>query len=171
MRTEIPPTGILKCHKCGAENRVNIDHPSVYATCDCGTWICGRQDSHPTATDVLTLFGFNLGLDWDGALTVESNEPVPAAIRKWLFDNQGHFRSSLECRRRLNQKVFVGGSLAGQPHCEGYWTDRSAVIRKIGPRHWEAYKFRDNNDPRLYYVGRATSEAKAKKGQFSEATP
>lgn len=169
-RTGIDTTGSMKCPNCGDVNVVEIRGRSGFTRCQTCDMYLSWSTPIWSGFDVLALFGYALALDYDGQLIVESEEPLPAHVRDWLFRHQGSLRETLEFKGRRARAVFVGGSLNGQLHDRGGCEPKgSRIVRRIGPRHWEVYVCRESQDPRRYYVGRTTSEAKAKRGEFSEA--
>lgn len=140
MITEISKTGFLKCSACGASVEVEVGIMSTYGICQCGARISGKHP-HGHVSDVFALFGYGLSIDWDGALTVESSEPVPQAVIDWLFSHQSMIRSAIEFTGKRAQRVYIGGELNGRPHGEHGWKGKR-VIRNIGRKHWEVYNFR-----------------------------
>jgi len=165
MITAVSTEGIITC-SCRSEVAVSMIESFVLCQCD----VCGRRHriSSPRVEplDFLERIGFRLFLDYDGQLLVESESEIPAELSKYIFQHQGSFRGTLQHRNREKLSVYIGGSLNGQEHHHGYSYHKARIVEKIGPKHWEAYEYRQVRDPRLFYAGRSTSEKKAKTGQF-----
>ena len=167
MKTiEISTEGSVKCRECGAEVAVDLNQRKfalLTCECECGHYFKLRP-SHPTWQDLLKLVGITLELDWDGQLIAHFENWVPEGIEDWLFENQKDIRSSIEFEGKKKQAVYIGGPLDTQRHHfvrGSYNGDRQYQHIKRG--HWAVYQFKKHGDPRLYFVGTATSKAKARK--------
>ncbi len=128
--------------------------------------------------DFLIAAGYRFSLDFDDEVMVEYPEELDRAaieqvLQKALYGIQCRLRVS---RRRL-QQVFVGGPLAGQPHRDGTRSDGRMFV-KIGPKRWACYArqmkkvaggYLESDDPRLYFLGIATSERNARESRYVES--
>lgn len=159
----IPTHGSIECHRC--KSKVTISMTSRWYRAVCET--CGRNlSNNHRSSNVFAIFeamGITFDMDWDGQLLVESEEPVPGKLRHVIFLIQHELLYRLQQQGRRAQAMFVGGSLAGQSHNQ----PSAPYLHHQGRAHWEVYEYRnEQRDPRLYYVGRATSRKKARNGQF-----
>ena len=165
MQTSISKTGCVECRICGSPNEIDIDRPLGYARCECGHVL---QYGQPKATlrEAFALFGYTLSVDYDGELFVESEEDVPEGVRQWLFDHQGEIRERFKFARRKAQAQFIGGSMNNKRHGHYGCPWEKSVYIHVARAHWEVYEFRGDHDLRLWFVGRATSKAKARRRCF-----
>ena len=161
----------MRCDKCGFGVDVDMSRGSHYGACVCGATV---QDKTPgLANDIGVLFtalGCTFTLDYDDSLIVESAAVLNDGVLDWLCNHQRTICDHIKYTGKKRRAVFIGGPLAGQRH--DYWQDSWRKMRVTvhkGRAHWEVYDFRDRDDPRLYYVGRSTSEAKAKRGEYVNA--
>jgi hypothetical protein len=125
----------------------------------------------PSVIEVFGVFGCQFSLDWDGQLIVKSQGWLTDEVSLWIFRHQLPIRSSLEWTGRRGRQVYVGGTLNGRRHYHSLSPAASTVHVRVAPRHWETYKYRSSGitDPRLFFVGRATSKVKAKAGVYVDA--
>ena len=152
--------GSIKC-KCG--KRVTIEMVKyAHVKCECGKFF-SHSSTYLSPTEVLEALGFQLALDWDESLMIESELPLTNDQSKWFFLNQAELRCSLLSRAQAERTVFMGGSLNGQRHGL-YGRSGTHKHMHIKNRHWETYRF--EKDGRLVFVGKSTSERKAKDGTF-----
>lgn len=121
------------------------------------------------AEDLLKTMGYDLSVDYDGSLLVESEYAVPYPLIEWLTRNQRNLLRKIEYRGQCARAVFFGGSMAGKHHSHHLTCFTQQVYEHIARGHWETYEFRGKDDPRLYFVGRTTSKVKAKR--LGSATP
>ncbi len=164
-QTAIPTTGYITCPSCDAECEAEITNRTLYHKCGCGKLLYKRQP--PTLImDILGLFGYGVSIDWDGALLIESEAELPDNLRAWLFEHQGELRSSIEFKGRVARAIYLGGTKDGERHHYYHYHLNPFVYVHIARAHWETYKMKQRNDPRLFYVGRSTSKAKAKRGEY-----
>ncbi|KKN88408.1 hypothetical protein LCGC14_0249710 [marine sediment metagenome] len=167
-QTAIPSTGTITCPECGVPNEIQMGDDRGFATCSCGKRLRCRHH-YPEPIGALEACGYRLSVDWDGGLLVDSDDEPPEEVRKWLFFNQCELRSTIEYVGKAARACFMGGSKNGERHGRGIrprYGQIEPVHVHIGRSHWETYEFRDRNDPRLFFVGRSTSKAKAKQGVF-----
>ncbi len=168
-QTAIEATGKITCHKCGVDHVLAMGDDMECARCVCGE-ILRYRHRHPSPLSALEVCGYKLSVDYDGALLVDSPGDLPEELREWLFACQCELRGVIEYVGKAARACFVGGTKAGQRHRQGighrYGALDTPVCVHIGRAHWETYKFHGRDDPRLFYVGRSTSKAKAKQGCF-----
>lgn len=157
------------CSGCCQHSSIEMDGKQTLFKCKCGQ-VSRMPVSRPSAEGVLTALGYTLSVDWDGALMVDSDNELPQPLYDWLFAHQADLRSSIEWEGKMERACFTGGPLNGQRHhCLFTHHTERRVHKHIKRGHWETYEFRERNDSRMYYVGRSTSEAKAKRGEFVTA--
>lgn len=160
----IPPKGQVECSKCGEKTTVEIASRTGYARCACGNCL-GYGQNRATWVEVFSLFGLDLSVDFDGQLIVASETEPSRDVLKWLFHHQGQLREAIENAGRDSRRVFVGGSRNGERHGTPFRNGDRVHIH-IGRADWETYEYRGHTDPRLFFVGRARSRAKARKALF-----
>ncbi len=164
-QTAIPTTGIVKCPHCGFANTVDVGNETGLFRCACGKTLRHRQCS-PSVTELLSLFGYRLSVDYDGALLVDSASDMPVDLFDWFFNHQADLRSGIERDGRVARACYIGGSKAGEKHHHYSMYRMGPVYIHVARAHWETYEFRSKGDSRLYFVGRSTSKRKAKQGAF-----
>lgn len=140
----------VKCELCG--ERVSQSFSSGY----------GKE----SVIQLLALFGVNLTIDFDGQLIARSETAIDDDVLQFIYQHQVGLKEHFENKRHEAQQMYVGGTFAGKPHSYGRMLKNQIVTEHIGKKHWEVYESRDYSDPRLYFIGRATSEAKAKQRKF-----
>jgi hypothetical protein len=141
-----------------------------------------RHEYRPQYTNVyeiLTAAGYRFSLDFDDEVLVESPEQldrdgIDKVMQKAMYSIQCRLRSD----RRVDQQVFVGGPLAGQRHGDQVRLDGKMFV-KLGPKRWACYGkpivklagigYVPADDPRLFFLGIASSQRNAKLGQYIEA--
>lgn len=161
------PNHVDRTCKCGRVVSIEIDQYGS-ELCECGEMIFprfGLGNENPLEK-LLEIIGVHLSIDFDGQLIASSYEEIRHDVLAFLYHNQLPLRHKFERRRMKAQQMFVGGSLAGKPHTHGNVSAKHVVIERIGKAHWEVYESRDWADPRLYFMGRSTSEKNAKERKF-----
>ena len=164
IETPIPSEGELPCERCGEDLTIELSKASGWARCKCGARRQWRQPV-PEIASVFALFGVELSIDYDGQLIASSDEQLTESVADWLFKHQGTIRSTIERKGRSAMSQFVGGTMDGKRHCRHPTSWDRQVLLHHGRADWEVYEFR-GDDPRLFFVGRTTSKAKAKRGEF-----
>ena len=162
----ITQTAMLTCGKCGAETPISMDRSLISVKCSS----CGLQIRYVapriTALEVLSAFGLELGLDYDDQIVLHTDitddEEVPEFVLQLVFFHQTQFLQELISKRRRTLSVYIGGSLHGTQHPHRRNCD--CVHEKVAHAHWETYEFR--GDERLWFVGKTTSEKKARQGKY-----
>lgn len=161
------PNHVDRTCKCGRVVSIEICY---YASelCECGEMIFPRfgSSSEDSVERLLSIIGIDLTIDFDGQLMVSSETDISQDVLNFIYHNQIHIRKRFERRRMKAQQMFVGGSLGGKSHTHGNVGAKQVVIERIGKGHWEVYESRDRSDPRLYFMGRSTSENNARKRKF-----
>jgi len=117
----------------------------------------------PFDLDFLRELGFKFGLDWDGQLIIE----YPDAISTLYMANlikifQDGIKVRLYFEGQKAQRVYVGGPLNGKPYF-GCRTPNQPLCCHIKRGEWLVYVVKSYEDPRAWYVGRASSKKKAKR--------
>lgn len=118
--------------------------------------------------DVLEALGVKFALDWDDELQVTYPlvPPTQADLAKIVEHQHPHIVQSLKWARIRRLKVFVGGPLNGRRHGQfSGWPHRRFAVR-IARAKWAVYQGTEQpwNDPRLHFLGYATSQAKGRRG-------
>lgn len=161
--------------------------PEVQVRCKCGVWCtyntitdrnrrggnaCHKCKSRMligrgrvSTLKLLRAFGIQVRLDWDDSIILEHDDEIPEAVAEFVTIHQKAIRGSIHDSVMESQMIFVGGPLNAQQHDfgrRGYYVGQRLCMR-IDRGKWAAYVHRDYRDPRVYFIGMATSEAKAKK--------
>lgn len=161
----IRDTITVECQACQSDVQITLDSHAPASLCKCGEFVAAPALSAIIdPIEVLLAFGVEVTQDFDGQLILRTEDELSEEVGRFVFRNQYAFKQRLAVIRSKAQQIYIGGSLAGQSH--SYWRNAGLIIEKIGKGHWEAYESRDFEDMRLYYVGRATSQQKAKKREF-----
>lgn len=112
--------------------------------------------------------GFTLSLDLDGGLIVKYPPTVSVeAMNELLEKCAPHLAHQIKVEANRERRQFVGGPLNGQRHGEyGGW--QRHIVWHLGRGRWAAYYMcvrspGEFDDGRAFYVGEATSQAKARK--------
>lgn len=177
VTTPIRSYGIIECPECDAEIRFELDQQQGRLNCpDCGYKGAEWGQESITIEGLLALFGYLLTVDFDGQLLVESEQPLPKKLVNWLFEHQGELRHHFDVYRYRNLATYVGGTMNGHRHGGPSLDANCRHHVHLGRAHWETYEQRGpkygpigKRDPRLFFLGRATSEAKARAGEFVAA--
>jgi hypothetical protein len=153
--------------ECGHAVPIKLNDSYPLAQCqNCKEFVKVRVPlTDPDAVELLECFGITVTVDYDGQLILHSDE-IPDVVGQFVFRNQVAIKKRFERIRARSQQMFVGGSLAGKGHQYGRICEGHAVNERICKGHWETYESRDYSDPRLYFVGRSTSEKNAKARKF-----
>lgn len=161
----IQDTITIECRTCQADVDVKLDSHAPASRCTCGEIVTATsQTAIIDPIEVLRAFGIEVTQDFDGQLILRTEDELSEKVGRFVYRNQYAFKQRLANIRAAAQQIYIGGSLAGRSHA--YWRNAGLIIEKIGKGHWEAYESRDFEDMRLYYVGRATSQQKAKRRQW-----
>lgn len=122
-----------------------------------------RIGGAPFELDFLRELGFSFGVDFDGSLEVE----IPASvdvdrIAKLVARFEKGIRSRLEHERQVRMRICVGGPLNGQRVPSNDWY--RPYLYHVGRGQWLVYgrKRREYDDHRFWFIGKATSERKAR---------
>jgi len=122
-----------------------------------------KNRSMPFDLDFLRELGFEFGLDWDGQLIIEYPETISidktVSLVK-IFEKGIKTRLYFEGQKA--KMVHVGGPLNGKPYF-GCRTPNQPLCCHIKRGEWLVYVVKSYEDPRAWYVGRASSKKKAKR--------
>ncbi len=168
LEYNIENTVDVQC-KCGATVALVIQRWSGVNCELCGEHVIRTFSSSygkESVIQLLALFGIDLTIDFDGQLIAKSEATIDNDVLRFIHQHQVGLKEHFEHKRHEAQQMYVGGSFAGKPHGYGRMLKNQIVTEHIGKKHWEVYESREYTDPRLYFIGRATSEAKARQRKF-----
>ncbi len=121
----------------------------------------------PSLPEFLESLGFEFHLDFDRQLIIEYPEELTVQdMAIALGPLSGGIREHLEGRQRIAMHTCMGGPLDGKPHMWPYWNSRKIYAVRVKRAHWAAYRLQ--RDGRAIFQGYATSQKKARQGEFSK---
>lgn len=111
--------------------------------------------------ELVRQLGWKLGLDLDGVLTIEPPPSVSVeAITDLLSKAERVLVEEVKADAQRQRAQYVGGPMNGQQH--GFYGHGKPLPVRIKRGQWAAYYLHKWDDRRAFFVGMATSEAKAR---------
>jgi hypothetical protein len=108
--------------------------------------------------------GVQVGLDFDDELLIEtpdsiSRDTILATLKPYRTD----LTQSLKAEGLFLRSYHFGGPLDGQPHAYSRWGNPYHAVH-VARAKWAVYQV--DRDQRALFRGYATSERKAKRGEY-----
>ena len=117
--------------------------------------------------DFAEALGVEFSMDWDGEVVMEYPDEIDAEkLVTFLGDNGKLLGNQFRTRCDLARRVFVGGPLNGQRTPLSCCRSRSYWAHRCKRARWAVYRMQA--DGRAFFVGYATSAAKAKRGEVCQ---
>ena len=117
----------------------------------------------PFDIDFLREIGFTIGLDWDGEVMIEYPPDIPERMRNLISEFKDGIKKRLFFEGEQAKCSFVGGSLNGRVYSYGAVNYRGRPFcHHVKRGEWEVYVVKSPDDPRAWFVGKATSKKKGR---------
>lgn len=116
----------------------------------------------PFGLDFLREIGFDFGLDWDGQLIIEYPETVSVdTLINLIKQFSEGIKTRLYFEGQKAKRILVGGPMNGKPYFNAGMPNHPLCFH-VKRGEWLVYMIKDYNDPRAWFVGKASSKKKAK---------